>query len=124
MRSMGTTYFSAGPALLGLLVHMVVGIVFGVVFAFGASRVELRGVAAVPVGIAYGLLVMLFMAYVGLPITAAPVRGGDLVSDMASLVGWGTFTAEHAIYGLVLGAAWAMWGVIVGRVRSTAEVHA
>jgi uncharacterized membrane protein YagU involved in acid resistance len=124
MRSMGTTYFSAGPALLGLLVHMLVGIVFGVVFAFGASRLGLLGVAAVPVGVAYGLIVMLFMAYVGLPITAALLRGGDMVSDMASLVGWGTFTAEHALYGFVLGAAWAIWGVTVGAVRSTAEVRA
>lgn len=123
-RSMGTTYFSAGPALLGLAVHMMVGIVFGVVFALVGSRVGLRGAAAVPIGVVYGLVVMLFMGYVGLPITAAVLRGGDMVSDMATLVGWGTFTAEHAIYGLVLGAIWAARGVTVARLQPTAEAHA
>ncbi|MBA3551511.1 MAG: hypothetical protein H0W27_01390 [Actinobacteria bacterium] len=124
MRSMGTTYFSAGPALLGLVVHMIVGIVFGVVFALGASRLGVRGAAAAPIGVVYGVAVMLFMAYVGLPITAAVLRGGDMVSDMATLVGWGTFTAEHAIYGLVLGAIWAVAGVTVARAPSSAHVHA
>jgi uncharacterized membrane protein YagU involved in acid resistance len=124
MRSMGSTYFTAGPALLGLVVHMMVGIVFGVIFALGASRLGVRGAAAVGGGVVYGIVVMLFMAYVGLPITAAVLRGGDRVSDMASLVGWGTFTAEHAIYGLVLGAAWAARGVTGDRVRSSAQVRA
>lgn len=124
MRSMGTTYFSAGPALLGLVVHMMVGIVFGVIFALVASRVGLRGPAAIGAGIVYGFAVMLFMAYIGLPITAAVLRGGDMVSDMATLVGWGTFSAEHAIYGLVLGVTWAARGVTVERVRASASVHA
>jgi uncharacterized membrane protein YagU involved in acid resistance len=124
MRSMGTTYFSAGPALLGLAVHMMVGIVFGVVFALVASRVGLRGPAAVLAGVVYGLVVMLFMDYLGLPITAAVLRGGDMVSDMASLVGWGTFSAEHAIYGLVLGAVWAARGVTIARVGASAEARA
>ena len=124
MRSMGSTYFTAGPALLGLVVHMMVGIFLGVIFALGASRLGLGGAAAVGGGIVYGIAVMLFMGYVGLPITAAILRGGDMVSDMADVVGWGTFTAEHAIYGLVLGAAWAARGVTVDRVRSSAQVHA
>ncbi len=87
LRSIGTTYFSAGPALVGLVVHMMVGIAFGVIFALVASRVGLRGPAAIGIGIVYGLAVMLFMAYIGLPITAAVLRGGDMVSDMATLVG-------------------------------------
>jgi uncharacterized membrane protein YagU involved in acid resistance len=124
LRSMGTTYFSAGPALLGLVVHMIVGIAFGIIFALVASRVGLRGPAAIGIGIVYGLAVMLFMAYIGLPITAAVLRGGDMVSDMATLVGWGTFSAEHAIYGLVLGATWAARGVTIERVRGSARVHA
>lgn len=124
MRSMGTTYFSAGPALLGLAVHIMVGMVFGLIFALIASRVGLRGAAAVPAGVVYGLMVMLFMGYLGLPITAAVLRGGDMVSDMASLVGWGTFSVEHAIYGLVLGGIWAARGVTVARVRASAEARA
>ncbi len=107
LRSMGTAYFSLGPAALGLVIHMMVGASFGALFAAGAARSGLRGVGAVGVGVAYGLAVMLFMAFVGLPITAAVLRGGDMVSDMASLVGWGTFAVEHGIYGLVLGAVWS-----------------
>lgn len=124
MRSMGTTYFSLGPALVGAAVHMMVGAFFGLVFALGASRIGLRGPAAVAVGIVYGLVVMLFMAFIGLPITAAVLRGGDMVGDMATLVGWPTFSVEHAIYGLVLGVVWAARGVTVDHVGSTAHVHA
>lgn len=124
MRSMGTTYFSLGPALVGLVVHMMVGAFWGIVFALGASRLGLRGPAAAGVGIVYGLAVMLFMAFIGLPITAAVLRGGDMVSDMATLAGWGTFAVEHATYGLVLGAVWAARGVTVDHVGSTARVHA
>lgn len=54
MRSMGSTYFTVGPALLGLVVHMTVGIVFGVIFELGASRLGVRGAAAVAGGIVYG----------------------------------------------------------------------
>ena len=112
------------PALLGLGVHLIVGIVFGMVFALIASRVGLRGAAAVPAGVVYGLVVMIFMGYIGLPVTAAVLRGGDMVSDMASLVGWWTFSAEHALYGLVLGAVWATRGITIARVRASAEARA
>ncbi len=118
MRSMGTTYFSVGPALLGLAVHVMVGIVFGVIFGLIAAKLALRGAAAVGAGIFYGIVVMLFTAFVALPITAGVLQGGDMVSDMATLVGWGTFTAEHAIYGLVVGAIWAARGISVHRAPS------
>jgi hypothetical protein len=125
MRSMGTTYFSLGPALLGLVVHMLVGAVFGLVFALGASRLGLGGRPAVGAGIVFGLAFMVFMAFVGLPITAAVLRGGDVVDDMVTVVGWGTFAVEHAIYGLVLGAVWAARGVTVDhRIGSPAHAHA
>ncbi len=36
---------------------------------------------------------------------AAEVTGsGDVIADMADMVGWGTFAIEHVIYGAVLGA--------------------
>jgi uncharacterized membrane protein YagU involved in acid resistance len=123
MRSMGTTYFTAGPAALGLVVHMMVGMVFGAIFGLAASRLGVRGAGAIGAGIVYGLAVMLFMAFFGLPITAAVLRGGNMVSEMATLVGWSTFAVEHAIYGVALGAVWAARGVTVDRVRSTAQVH-
>jgi hypothetical protein len=36
--------------------------------------------------------------------------GGDPISDMPRLAGWGTFTIEHAIYGAVLG----VWPLLKG----------
>ncbi|HEX6331886.1 MAG TPA: hypothetical protein VF129_11465 [Actinomycetota bacterium] len=43
------------------------------------------------------------MSWVTLPITAEVVGGGEAVDDMPSMVGWGTFTVEHALFGFVLG---------------------
>ncbi|HEX6208513.1 MAG TPA: hypothetical protein VF058_09185 [Actinomycetota bacterium] len=96
-----------GPALVGLGVHMMVGAVWGLLF-FGLARaIGLRGAAVlVPAGIAFGLLVMLFMSWVTLPITAEVVGGGEAVEDIPSMVGWGTFTVEHVLFGFVLGT-WA-----------------
>ena len=110
MESMGVTLFRAGPAAVGLAVHLSVGIAFGVLFGSLAWRLALRGVQAVAAGIVYGVAVMLFMAFIGLPITGAVLRGGDMVSDMATLVGWGTFLVEHVIYGLVVGITWTALG--------------
>lgn len=64
-------------------IHLSVGIVWGVIFALIASRIGLHGVTAIVGGVVYGLLVMLFMAYIGLSITAAVLRGGDMVSEGA-----------------------------------------
>ncbi len=47
---------------------------------------------------------MVVNGYVGLPLVAELFDGGEPISDMPTMVGWGTFTAEHALYGLVLGA--------------------
>ena len=126
MRSMGSTYLSAGPALLGLATHMMVGAAWGIVFAVLARALRLSGAAAVGVGVVYGLAVMLAMAFVGLPVTAALLRGGDVVRDMPTLVGWGTFATEHAIYGMVLGLGYAIGtrSVVAERPRGTARVAA
>jgi hypothetical protein len=61
-------------------------------------------------GIVYGLAVMLVMAFVALPIIASVFGGGDPVSDMPRLPGWGTFAIEHAMYGAVLG----LWPLLRG----------
>lgn len=108
MESMGSTYLSIGPALLGLAIHMMVGAMWGVLFAVVARSLRVTGPSAVGLGVGYGIAVMFVMAFVGLPVTAAVLQGGDMVSDMASMVGWLTFTAEHAMYGLVLGAGYAV----------------
>jgi hypothetical protein len=96
-------YFTAGPALVGLLVHMMTGAVAG--GAFGAA-VAGRGLArpvTVAVGGVFGLLVLLANSFVGLPVVASVFGGGGPISDMPKMVGWGTFTVEHLMFGLVLG---------------------
>lgn len=95
--------FVPAPALVGLGIHMGVGLVWGVLFLLIAHVIRLRGLGAVVAGVAYGLAVMAVMSFVTLPITANLFGGGTPIRDMPELVGWTTFTIEHALYGLVLG---------------------
>jgi uncharacterized membrane protein YagU involved in acid resistance len=99
----GEQFFTFGPAAAGLATHLAVGAVFGALFGLLARPLGLHGAVALPAGIAYGLAVMVVMGFVGLPIVAEVIGGGEPVSDMAMMVGWGTFAIEHSIYGVVLG---------------------
>jgi hypothetical protein len=100
-------HLDAGPAILGLAIHMMVGVIWGIVFFSLVRLLGLRGVPTLLVGgIVFGIAVMAFMSWVTLPITAAVVGGGKPVEDMPQMVGWGTFSLEHGLFGLVLGA-WA-----------------
>lgn len=54
------------------------------------------------------MLVMVIMSFVVLPITARIFDSGPPIENMPEMVGWGTFTAEHLLYGFVLGGiVWA-----------------
>jgi len=98
------TYFTAGPAVVGLVVHMMTGAVAGALFgALVALRPAPRWVVVLA-GAAFGVVVMLVNNFIGLPLVADLFGGGDPIADMPSIVGWGTFTVEHLIYGLALGA--------------------
>ena len=100
----GDTFaISAGPALLGLGLHLATGAFWGAVFGVIVATGWLRGLSGLVVGIVYGLAVMVLMAFVALPVIASVFGGGDPISDMPRLAGWGTFAIEHAIYGAVLG---------------------
>jgi hypothetical protein len=46
---------------------------------------------------------MIVDSFVVLPIAASLFGGGTPISDMPQMVGWATFTIEHAIYGFVVG---------------------
>jgi uncharacterized membrane protein YagU involved in acid resistance len=94
-------WFSTGPAVLGLLIHMMTGAMFGIGFAFLARR--LARTALVPAGAMYGLAVFVVSALIGLPVAAKITGSGTTISDMASMVGWPTFAVEHMMFGLVLG---------------------
>ena len=95
-------WFSVGPAVLGLLIHMATGAMFGIGFAFLARRFSRT--LLVPVGAVYGLAVFVVSAFIGLPAAAKITGSGTTISNMASMVGWATFAIEHMMFGLVLGA--------------------
>lgn len=80
-------FFQAGPAMLGLAVHMMVGAAFGLLFAPIARGLRLRGAAAILASVAYGLLVMVVMSFVGLPVVAGVFGGGKPIADMPTMVG-------------------------------------
>ncbi|MFN2526851.1 MAG: hypothetical protein ABR505_11410 [Actinomycetota bacterium] len=101
-------YFSAGPALVGMLVHLATGAIYGVVFALLARAARLHGVVTVVAGAVFGIAAMLFSSLVGLPLAASLFGGGEPISEMPTMVGWSTFTVEHLIFGIVLGIWVAM----------------
>ncbi|MGH2789312.1 MAG: hypothetical protein ACRDJV_15665 [Actinomycetota bacterium] len=103
-------YFTFGPAVLGMAVHLATGLVYGVVFALAARALRLSGGAAVVAGAVFGPLVLAFSSFAGLPVAASLFGGGDPISDMPKMVGWGTFTIEHVMFGLVVGLWWLKGG--------------
>lgn len=98
-------HFAAGPAALGVVTHAVVGAGWGLLFGLLVRAVRAARAWVIPGGVVYGLVVMLAMSYVALAATAAVFDSGEPIREMPSMVGWGTFTVEHAIFGLVLGMA-------------------
>jgi hypothetical protein len=106
MEGQGDLYFTFGPAALGMMIHLATGAAYGIVFALIARGLRLSGSVAVAVGAIFGLAVMLFSSFVGLPIAAALFGGGDPISDMPQMVGWTTFTIEHVMFGVILGIGW------------------
>ena len=94
-------WFAAGPAALGLLIHMVMGAMLGIGFAFLARRIPRS--ALVPAGAAFGLAVFVASASVGLRVASKITNSGSVISDMADIVGRATFLAEHLAFGVVLG---------------------
>jgi hypothetical protein len=92
----GIFCFAPGPALLGLLVHLLWAAFWGMLFGLIARGLHLIEGAALIGGLVYGLLVMLIMVFVVVPIVGAP--------DLPRLVGSLSFIIAHALfYGLPLG---------------------
>jgi len=99
-------HFALGPAAVGMMIHLVTGAVYGIVFFLLARVLHLSGGAALAAGAVYGIIVMLFSSFVGLPAAAALFGGGDPIADMPKMVGWTTFTIEHVMFGAILGLGW------------------
>jgi hypothetical protein len=88
-------YFTVGPALLGLMIHMLWSAFYGVIFGLLARAAHLTGVLGLLAGIIYGGVVMVVMSFVVLPVVG--------VGSMPHLIGWPSFTIEHLLFGMVLG---------------------
>jgi hypothetical protein len=101
----GDTFtFALGPAVLGAIIHMMVGAMYGVIFAVVAHYLKWHGMVLVGAGIVWGLVVFAFSTWIGLPVAAALFGGGDPIRDMASMVGYPTFLVEHLLFGATLGS--------------------
>lgn len=108
-------HFVFGTAILGAMIHMMTGAMYGAVFALIVSRLRLGLAPLAGVGMVYGFLVFVTSAYIGLPIAAAIFGSGDPIKNMAEMAGWGTFIIEHLLYGVALGLL-----VAVARTKSAA----
>lgn len=95
--------FVVGPALLGAVIHMMVGAMYGAVFAVIARLLRWHGVALLGAAMVWGLIVFVISSWIGLPVAAALFGGGDPIRDMASMVGYPTFIIEHLMFGAALG---------------------
>jgi hypothetical protein len=96
-------HFEFGPAVLGAVIHMMTGAMYGALFALAVARLGLGTGVLAAAGLVWGAVVFVVSAFVGLPLAAAIFDSGDPISNMAEMAGWGTFIVEHLIYGLVLG---------------------
>lgn len=105
--------FSFGVAVLGAVVHMMTGVMYGAVFGLIVARLRLGTAWLTALGLVWGAIVLVLSAFVLLPLAAAVTGAGEPIADMASMAGWGTFTVEHLLFGIVLGAI-----VGVSRARS------
>jgi len=94
-------WFSAGPGLLGLMIHMVTGAAYGMIFLLIARG--LRRNMVIPAGMVYGLGVFVVSSFVALPVAAKVTGAGSVITNMAKMVGWSTFAVEHLVFGAALG---------------------
>ena len=99
--------FSLGPALLGAVIHMMVGAMYGAVFGAVAAALRLRGGTLLVAGLAWGVVVFAASSWVGLPLAAAVLGSGDQITHMASMVGYPTFLLEHVLFGAGTAVAFA-----------------
>lgn len=112
----GTAFhFVLGTALVGAVIHMMTGAMYGALFGFAVAGANLKPVALVGLGLAYGALVFAFSAWIALPLGATLFGSGDAVTHMASMAGWSTFFVEHLVFGVVLAG-----GLVARRARALA----
>jgi hypothetical protein len=99
----GDFHFVLGPAVLGAIIHMMTGAIYGAIFGLLVARLRLGLAALTGAGLVYGALVFAVSAFITLPIAAALFNSGEQITNMAQMAGWGTFIVEHLLYGLTVG---------------------
>ncbi len=92
---------TGGVAMLGLVIHMMTGAMYGAILGLAVARLHFRVAVLAGIGLVYGALVFAFSAFVGLPLAAAVTGAGEPIADMASMAGWWTFFIEHLLFGVV-----------------------
>ena len=101
-------YFTLGPALVGAMVHMMTGAIYGVVFALIVSRLSLDKSWLIVLGLVFGVVVFAMSSWIALPVMAALLGSGDQIAHMAQNAGYLPFLVNHLIYGAALGALLAL----------------
>jgi uncharacterized membrane protein YagU involved in acid resistance len=97
-------FFSHEAFVFGVAAHVMVGALLGALFAVLAPRFRLRDTRALWGGVIYGLAVMALTSALLLPLAAEMSGAGEPISRMGGEIGWPTWVALHAIFGLALGA--------------------
>jgi hypothetical protein len=92
---------TAGVAILGAVIHMMTGAMYGAILGLAVARLKLSIGAIAGIGLVYGALVFVVSAFIGLPVAAAIFDAGDPIADMAEMAGWWTFFIEHLLFGVV-----------------------
>ena len=106
---MGNTfYFTFGPAVLGALIHMMVGAMYGAILALLVSLRRLPAPMLVMAGTVWGTVAFALSSWVLLPLVASVLSSGDQITHMASMVGYGTFLVEHLLFGMTVGILLAL----------------
>jgi uncharacterized membrane protein YagU involved in acid resistance len=83
--------FQMIPLMVGMMIHFVTAIGFGILFALIGGRLDYG--RAIKRGIVYGLAIWLFMQFISLPII------NPVMADMPYV----PFAMEHAVFGGFLG---------------------
>jgi len=102
---------TGGVALLGAVIHMMTGAMYGAILGATVARLRLGVAALAGIGLVYGALVFAISAFIGLPLAAAifgvddiaagPMAGMNPIADMAEMAGRGVFFTEHLLFGVV-----------------------
>lgn len=91
---------SGGSIVLGLMMHMVMSAILGIIFAYIWRAISGNKGYEILAGLVYGLIVWLAMTYIVLPIMGSP---------MAKVTG-GWFLIGHLIFGLFVGLITPKYG--------------